>query len=232
MATKILVLEDEIGIRSFIALNLKHNGYEVVEAETGEEAVRIMEKNQGVKMALLDVMLPGELNGYDVCAKLRRMHPQMGIIMLAALGQEENKIDGLQRGADDYIVKPFSPKELIARLEAVYRRVKYMDEDVDIVLKPFTLSASKMKFYKGDQEIEVTPTEFSILKLFIEKHDVAISRDELLNTIWGRNYCGDIKVVDVNIRRIRSKIEEDPSKPKYIQTDWGHGYCFKGGEES
>ncbi|SHH43271.1 response regulator transcription factor [Tepidibacter thalassicus] len=226
MSFKVLVLEDEIGIRSFVSINLKREGYEVIEAPTGEEAIEKVKTNK-IDIALLDVMLPG-ISGIQVCKFIRENYDNIGIIMLTAKGQENDKIIGLNSGADDYIVKPFSPKELLARINALLRRVKKDNsQDQLIICNPFTLDLSQRKLFKEDREIEITPTEFSIIRYLIKNEGKSISRDELLDAIWGKNYIGDLKIVDVNIRRIRSKIEENPSKPKYIQTVWGYGYCLR-----
>lgn len=224
MSFKILVLEDEIGIRSFVCINLKREGYEVIEVSTGEEAIEIL-KNQNIDIALLDVMLPG-ISGIDVCKFIRENFDSIGIIMLTAKGQENDKIIGFNSGADDYIVKPFSPKELLARVTALLRRIK-KDKRKDIIeYSPFYIDIKQRKLLKHGKEVEVTPTEFAILTLLISNKGKSLSRDDILNKIWGKNYIGDVKVVDVNIRRIRSKIEEDPSNPKFLQTIWGYGYCW------
>ncbi|SHJ78897.1 response regulator transcription factor [Tepidibacter formicigenes] len=226
MSFKVLVLEDEIGIRSFVSINLKRGGYEVIEAPTGEEAIEKVKTNK-IDIALLDVMLPG-ISGIQVCEFIRENYDNIGIIMLTAKGQENDKIIGLNSGADDYIVKPFSPKELLARINALLRRLKKDNSQNQLIIcDPFTLDLSQRKLFKEDREIEITPTEFSIIKYLIKNEGKSISRDELLDAIWGKNYIGDLKIVDVNIRRIRSKIEENPSKPKYLQTVWGYGYCLR-----
>ncbi len=232
--TKILVLEDEPSIRSFIMINLKKNNFEIVETSSGEEALEKL--NDTVDIALLDVMLPG-ISGFEVCKRAREQYPAMGIIMLTAKGQEENKIEGLELGADDYIVKPFSPKELLARINALTRRLniaeKPQEEQIgnQIVTGKFTILPEERKLMKDGVEIELTPIEFSLVKYFMENPNKAIHRDEILNNVWGYNYVGDFKIVDVNIRRIRQKIEDDPSNPKYIEKVWGYGYRWWGGSE-
>ena len=233
--TKILVLEDEPSIRSFIMINLKKNGFEIVETASGEEALEKLDDT--IDIALLDVMLPG-ISGFEVCKRAREQYPSLGIIMLTAKGQEENKIEGLELGADDYIVKPFSPKELLARLNALARRlnivvkvVEVVPEGNQIVTGKFTILPEERKLLKDGVEIELTPIEFSLVKYFMENANKAIHRDEILNNVWGQNYVGDFKIVDVNIRRIRQKIEDDPSNPKYIEKVWGYGYRWWGGGE-
>lgn len=233
MSAKILIVEDEDAIRSFIRVNLKRHNFEIIEAASGEAALEKVDSS--VDIALLDVMLPG-IDGFEVCRRLREEYIAMGIIMLTAKGQEQNKIEGLELGADDYIVKPFSPKELLARINALLRRLALVDkqseEDGNAIRSGiFTILQDERKLMKGDQEIELTPIEFALVKYFMENPNKAIHRDEILNNVWGYNYVGDFKIVDVNIRRIRQKIEEDPSNPKYIEKVWGYGYRWWGGEE-
>ena len=229
MKEKILVMEDEIGIRSFVSINLKREGYEIIEASTGQEAIEKINANKDISIALLDVMLP-DMSGIEVCKYIRENFNQVGIIMLTAKAQEDDKIEGFISGADDYIVKPFSIKELLFRVSALIRRVK-KDENIlksnEIVSVPFVLNLDKRKLFKDNKEIELTPTEFSIVKYLMNNARQSLSRDQILNEVWGTNYLYDFKIVDVNIRRIRNKIEDDPSKPKYIQTIWGYGYCFR-----
>ena len=174
-------------------------------------------------------MLP-DMSGIEICKFIRQQFDQIGVIMLTAKGQEEDKLEGFISGADDYIVKPFSIKELLVRVSALIRRVK-KDENKfksnEIISDPFVLNIDKRKLYKSGLEIELTPTEFSIVKYLMVNAKKSLSRDQILNEVWGSNYLYDFKIVDVNIRRIRNKIEDDPSKPKYIQTVWGYGYCFR-----
>ena len=228
MSDKILILEDEIGIRSFVAINLKREGYEVVEAGTGQEAIEKINSEKDIKIALLDVMLP-DMSGVDVCKYIRQNFDAVGIIMLTAKAQEEDKIEGFMSGADDYMIKPFSIKELLFRITALLRRVKKEDnsKESEIILKPFTLDLDKRKLFKNKKEIELTPTEFSIIKYLMTNTEQSLSRDQILKEVWGNNYLYDFKIVDVNIRRIRNKIEDDPSKPKFVQTVWGYGYTFR-----
>lgn len=229
MKEKILVLEDEIGIRSFVSINLKREGYEIIEAGTGAEAIEKINENNDISIALLDVMLP-DMSGIEVCKYIRQKFDQVGIIMLTAKAQEEDKLEGFISGADDYIVKPFSIKELLVRVAALLRRVKKEESSMKlnkIVSDPFELDLDKRKLFKNGKEIELTPTEFSIVKYLMVNAKQSLSRDQILTEVWGNNYLYDFKIVDVNIRRIRNKIEDDPSKPKYIQTIWGYRYCFR-----
>lgn len=230
---KILILEDEDSIRGFVRVNLKRNGFHVIEACTGEEALEKVEQESDISIAILDVMLPG-IDGFEVCGILRKKYPSMGIIMLTAKGLETDKVSGLVLGADDYVVKPFSPNELIARVNALLRRINTLPaaiptgEENALRSRPFTIRLDERKLYKGEKEIDLTPKEFDIIKLFMENPNKAVSRDELLNQLWGVNYIGDLKIVDVNIRRLRQKIEDDPKSPKYLKKVWGYGYRWEG----
>ena len=201
--------------------------FEIVEASSGEEALEKLDDTFDI--ALLDVMLPG-IDGFEVCRQAREKFPRLGIIMLTAKGLEQNKIEGLELGADDYIVKPFSPKELLARINALQRRLNVKELNVEeeqggnITSGIFTILQNERKLLKRDKEIELTPIEFALVKYFMENANKAIHRDEILQNVWGYNYVGDFKIVDVNIRRIRQKIEDDPSNPRYVTTVWGFGY--------
>lgn len=228
---KVLILDDEDSIRQFMKLNLEYQGYTTVEAATGEEALRVFEE-ENPAVAILDVMLPG-ISGFDVCQAIREKSPRTGIIMVSAKSQDIDKILGLERGADDYIIKPFNPQELILRVRSLMRRVNLDSEVLEKTKKdtlndgPFTLDLYSKVFYKDNKEIDVTPTEFTILKNFIQNKGKAMTREEIMEQTWGENYSNDTKIVDVNIRRIRAKIEEDPAKPQYIETVWGTGYRWK-----
>ena len=226
---KILILEDEIGIRSFVSINLKREGYEVIEAGTGSEAIEKLDSETNISLALLDIMLP-DMNGIDVCRYIREKYENMGVIMLTAKSQEDDKIEGFVAGADDYIIKPFSIKELLFRVSALIRRVK-KDNDTRkssiLDIPPFSLDTNKRKLYKNGDVVDLTPTEFSIVKFLMLNASDSLSRDQILQEVWGSTELYDYKIVDVNIRRIRNKIEEDPSKPKYILTAWGYGYTFR-----
>lgn len=223
---RILLVEDEDSIRGFLKINLQRNDLEVIEAATGEEGIKLA-KSMKPQVAILDVMLPG-IDGYMVCSKLRSDFPNMGIVMLTAKGQDMDKIMGLEYGADDYIVKPFNPLEVVLRVKALLRRVAGdKKEKSKLELGPFVLDLYSQKVIKNGAEIDVTPKEFLLMKIFLENPDKAFSRDELLDLVWGQNYFGDVKIIDVNIRRLRAKIEDDPSNPSYIETIWGIGYRWK-----
>lgn len=224
---RILVVEDEDSIRRFIVINLKRSGYEVIEATSGEEAVKIAEK-QRPDLVVLDVMLPG-VDGFEVCRILREKLTDLAVIMLTARGQDMDKIMGLELGADDYVVKPFNPLELTARIRAVLRRIKKGDlEDEKISSGPFVLDLKGHRVLKRGEELELTPTEFNLMALFMKNPGKAFSRDEILNSVWGVDYVGDPKTVDVHVKRLRGKIEGNPTQPQYIETVWGVGYRWKG----
>ena len=225
---KILLVEDEESIRFFLRINFQRENFQVIECESGEEGVRkaLIEKPD---IAILDVMLPG-MNGFEVCQKLRESFPRMGIIMLTAKGEDMDKIMGLQFGADDYVLKPFNPLEITLRVKALIRRLEGINEENNsdcIEVDNFKLDLYSQSLYKENVEIDVTPKEFLLMKIFMQNPGKAFTRDELLNLVWGIDFFGDPKIVDVNIRRLRSKIEENSSKPKYIETVWGTGYRWK-----
>lgn len=271
---RILLLEDEESIRGFVRINLKRNDMEVTEAENGEDALAYAASQGPFDIALLDVMLP-TISGFEVCERLREQYPGLGIIMLTAKSQEEDKIQGLELGADDYVQKPFSPGELIARIKSLYRRMntglsvreersvaasapdatggelpeaegipeeiaaasdsrgsggkaeRGRLEDEALASGPFRLSSAQRKLWKDGREIVLTPTEWTLVRLLMEREGESVSRDHILTEVWGRYYVGDLKVVDVNIRRIRQKIESNPSDPSVIETVWGFGYRWK-----
>lgn len=222
---KVLILEDEISIRSFVVINLKRAGYEVVEAGTGEQALELLKTNQDVGVAILDIMLPG-IDGFEVCRSIRATDKKIGIIMLTARSQEMDKITGLMTGADDYMTKPFSPAELTARIDALYRRIDNDGSSNQIELKhgPFVLNTRNRTLDKDGRRIKLTQVEYAIIKLFMQNPGRALSREDILTAVWGRDYDGELKIVDVNIRRLRIKIEDDTAAPTYITTVWGFGY--------
>ena len=228
---KVLVLEDEPNIRSFVVINLKRAGYETIEAGDGEEALELIRKNPDIKVALLDIMLPGEIDGFEVCRRIRAGNAQMGIIMLTARTQEMDKVTGLMTGADDYVTKPFSPAELTARVDALFRRTggdEELEADDEVVQPPFRLNTRNRTLEKNGQRVKLTQVEYGIVKLFMENPGKALSREEILDAVWGRDYFGELKIVDVNIRRLRIKIEDDATNPVYITTVWGYGYKWGG----
>jgi DNA-binding response OmpR family regulator len=221
--SKILVVEDEESIRRFITLNLSAVGYEVAEAETGEQALTML-RSFRPDVIVLDLMLPG-ISGFEVCRQIRKMMPETFVIMLTAKGQDTDKILGLELGADDYLVKPFNPFELIARIKAMLRRSTHFKIGKKVLQCGYLcLDIMANKFFKKGVEIELTPTEFALLKMFMENQGKALKRNEILNVVWGENYFGDTKTLDVHIRRLREKLEKNPSEPDYIKTVWGSGY--------
>lgn len=227
---RILIVEDEAAIREFEAINLKRVGYSVVEAGSGEEALEIYDNDlEGFDIALLDISMPG-MDGFALCKELRKRSETLGIIMLTARTQEMDKISGLMLGADDYITKPFSPTELLARVDSLYRRVEMYSQKPtviltdDITLGEFTLNLRRRTLLKNGVNIELTQVEFQMIEYFFNNPDIALDRTDILNRVWGSNYYGEEKIVDVNMRRLRKKIEDDPSQPKHLITVWGMGY--------
>lgn len=221
---KVLILEDELNIRSFVVINLKRAGYDVIEAGLGQEALDKLAQNPDIGVAILDVMLP-DIDGFEVCRSIRTTNKQIGIIMLTARSQEMDKVTGLMTGADDYMTKPFSPAELTARIDALYRRIgnDSTSDAEELRQGPFTLNIRNRTLDKAGVRIKLTQVEYSIMKLF-SKTGPALSREDILTTVWGRDYDGELKIVDVNIRRLRIKIEDDTANPTYITTVWGFGY--------
>lgn len=226
---KILVVEDENSIRELIVLNLQMEEYEVCEAPSAEKALELFHAEPGnFVCAILDIMLPG-MNGFSLCENIRAASSTVGIIMLSAKSLEADKIKALSIGADDYMTKPFSVSELKARLEALCRRVSRSsqapaEDDGKLVSGQFVLDEKSRMLLKNGQPIDLTQVEFQIVELFFRNSGTALVREKILEGVWGENYYGDVKIVDVNIRRLRMKIEDDPSNPEHILTVWGYGY--------
>ncbi len=230
---RILVVEDEDAIREFVVINLQRAGYDVVEAGSGEMALQKYEENHGeFDVAILDIMMPG-IDGLTVCKELRKKSGNLGIIMLTAKTQEMDKVTGLMLGADDYVTKPFSPSELVARVDSLYRRVAIaeMREEnnfqEELVSGNFVLNLRNRALKKKGRMIELTQVEFQIMEYFFSNPGVALDRTNILTHVWGEAYYGEEKIVDVNIRRLRMKIEDEPSNPKHIVTVWGLGYKWE-----
>jgi len=228
---KILVCEDEDSIRDFVVINLQRSGYETVDVGAGEDALRVFEEQHGdFDVAVLDIMMPG-IDGFAVCKQLREKSDNIGIIMLTAKTQEMDKVRGLMLGADDYVTKPFSPSELVARVDAVYRRVSMANAAREgtkpIISGDFVLDPKSRTLTKNGAPVDLTQVEYQIMEYFMKNRNEALDRASILKHIWGENYFGDIKIVDVNIRRLRMKIEDEPSKPVHIQTVWGYGYKWQ-----
>ena len=225
---RILIAEDEGAIREFVVINLQRVGYETVAVGSGEDAIAAFDECGGdFDIALLDIMMPG-IDGFGVCKYIRAHSDSVGIIMLSAKTQEMDKVSGLMMGADDYVTKPFSPTELTARVDAVYRRVSMSRANAEpsskIISGPFELNLKSRSLIKSGKSIDLTQVEFQLMEYFMLNPNVAMERGDILKEVWGENYFGDVKIVDVNIRRLRMKIEDDPSGPKYILTIWGYGY--------
>lgn len=223
---RVLVVEDEYAIRDMIAINLKMAGYQVAEAESGERAVELINQSeQGFDIALLDVMLPG-ISGFDLCKIIRDRFADTGIIILSARTQEYDKVKGLGLGADDYVAKPFGTNELLARIDAVYRRTHHGESAAkqEIRSGEYTLDVTGRRLLKCGEPVELTQVEFLIMELFLNNIGAALTRERIMAAVWGENYFGELKIVDVNIRRLRVKLEADPGNPEHIITVWGYGY--------
>lgn len=228
---RVLIAEDEASIRDFIVINLKRSGFEVVEADNGQAAIEAFDTQNGqIDVAILDIMMP-EKDGMEVCKYIRDKSAEVGIIMLTAKTQEIDKVSGLMNGADDYVTKPFSPSELMARVDAVYRRVALLKErqsDIKgnkaIELGDFSLNTNERILYKNSKPIELTQIEYQILEYLFSNPNTVLERSAILNKVWGNDYFVDDKVIDVNIHRLRGKIEDEPAQPKHLVTIWGMGY--------
>ena len=223
---KVLIMEDEVSIRSFVVINLKRAGYEAIEAGTGAEALEQLKNNPDIGVAILDIMVPGDMDGFEVCRTIRTTNKSIGIIMLTARTQEMGKVTGRMTGADDYVTKPFSPAELTARIDALYRRIggDGGSDGAEQQQGPFVLNTRNRTLDKNGKRIKLTQVEYSIMKLFMQNPGRALSREDILTSVWGRDFDGELKIVDVNIRRLRIKIEDDTANPTYITTVWGFGY--------
>ena len=226
---RILVCEDEDAIRDFEVISLKRSGYDVIDVCNAAQAMDAYVHYGGmIDVALLDIMMPG-MDGTELCRWLRQKSDTMGIIMLSAKSQEVDKVRCLTEGADDYVTKPFSPSELVARVDAIYRRVhlsgaRSEEQRMTLVSGPFSINTKSRIFTKNGTQIEITQVEYQLLEYFMENSGSALDRKSILTHIWGEDYFGDDKIVDVNIRRLRMKIEENPSEPRYISTIRGFGY--------
>ena len=229
----ILVAEDETAIREFVVINLERAGYNVTEAENGEMALRKYDEANGdFDIAILDIMMSG-IDGLQVCKELRKRNGNLGIIMLSARTQEMDKVSGLMLGADDYVTKPFSPTELVARVDALYRRIAIAEMRSENNFKEeiksgdFVLNLKNHSLKKNGKLIELTQVEFQIMEYFFSNPGEALDRSDILKYVWGEAYVGEEKIVDVNIRRLRMKVEDNPSTPKFIVTVWGLGYKWE-----
>ena len=223
MAEHILLVEDEEKLARMVELELKYEGYSVEKAFDGRKGLELA-LSGAFDLVLLDIMLPG-IDGFEVCRRIRATNAAIGIIMLTARSQEMDKVTGLMTGADDYVTKPFSPAELTARVDALMRRSGGGVVDAgEIDQPPFLLNTRNRTLEKNGQRIKLTQVEYAIMKMFMENPGKALSREEILDLVWGHDYFGELKIVDVNIRRLRLKIEDNATNPTYITTIWGFGY--------
>ena len=229
MAKTILIVEDEQNIVDILSFNLSREGYQTLEALDGPTGLQLA-LEQNPDLILLDLMLPG-MDGFEVCRRIRATNTKIGIIMLTARSQEMDKVTGLMTGADDYVTKPFSPAELTARVDALIRRSSGGTQELPpgtISQPPFLLNTRNRTLEKNGQRVKLTQVEYAIMRVFMENPGKALSREEILDMVWGRDYFGELKIVDVNIRRLRIKIEDNTQKPIYINTVWGYGYKWRG----
>ncbi len=229
MSRKVLVVDDEKLIVKGVRFSLEQDGMEVDCAYDGEEALEKI-KSKEYDIILLDIMLP-KMNGFEVCQHVREFS-DVPIVMLTAKGDDMDKILGLEYGADDYITKPFNILEVKARIKAITRRTgkgTQQKKDATVIkVSDLTLNTDSKRLYIKNQEINLTSKEFDVLELLVRNSDKVYSREKLLQLVWGSQYPGDVRTVDVHIRRLREKIEANPSEPKYVHTKWGVGYYFKG----
>lgn len=230
MAERVLVVDDERPIADILKFNLEREGFEVEVAYDGEEAV-VKARQSSFNLVILDIMLP-KLDGFSVCREIRA-HSAVPILMLSAKEQEVDKVLGLELGADDYVTKPFSPRELLARVRAILRRMKTMEAQPqaqpDQVLRGgvLVLNLTSYEVHRGDTIIELTPREFELLRHLVAHAGQVFSRESLLEEVWGYDYYGDVRTVDVTVRRLREKIEDNPAQPEFIKTKRGIGYYFQ-----
>lgn len=220
---KILVIEDEDNIRGFLTVHLRREGFDVIEAGSGEEGLRLLLEHPDTSLVLLDIMLPG-IDGFQVAEEIRKQSQTIGIIMLTAKTMETDQVHGLNQGADDYIVKPFNLNELTARVHSLIRRIRVHQAPKETGIR---LNRAERCLKKDGKIIELSPTEYQILSILDMAKGQAVNRNDILDEVWGLDFPGDPKIVDVNIRRIRQKVEDNPSDPKFIETVWGYGYKWK-----
>jgi two-component system alkaline phosphatase synthesis response regulator PhoP len=225
---RILVVDDEASILELVSYNLRRAGYEVVTADNGEEALRLARAG-GIDLVVLDVMLPG-MDGFDVLKEIRR-GSALPVLMLTARGEEIDRVVGFEIGADDYVTKPFSPRELVGRVKAILRRARKSAEPEQNETQVFgSLSVNFVTYEvaRAGKRVDLTPTEFQILKVLAQHPGRVFSRDELVDRVMGPDFFGDVRTIDVHIRHLRAKIEENPSEPRLIETVRGAGYKFAG----
>ena len=226
MKKKILIIEDEEPIRKFTCINLRRNNFEVLEAGTGEEGLNILQ-NETIHLILLDIMLPG-INGYKTCEEIRKINDKIPVILLTAKGQDQDKIQGFRSGGDDYVVKPFNPIELVARINAILRRTAVIEKNQSGFVQShgISINVKTRETYKMGKPIDLTQREFRLLSMLIENPGVAFTRDEIMEKVWS-DVVTEPKTIDVYVRRLRGKIEDNPAKPENIETVWGIGYRWR-----
>ena len=223
----VLVCDDEKDIVSALQIYLKSEGYQVFSAYNGKEALKIINR-EDIQLVLMDIMMP-EMDGIEAMCKIREIS-NVPVILLTAKSEDTDKVLGLTVGADDYVTKPFSPSELVARVDAVYRRVAQFTRAAEPNFSEelrsgrFVLNLRNRSFTKDGNPVELTQVEFQIMEYFISNAGKALKRSEILKHVWGSGYVGEEKIVDVNIRRLRMKIEDEPSNPRHVVTVWGIGY--------
>ncbi len=223
---KILVTDPEGSIRRFVSVSLGRAGFQPIEAQSALECLDRLRENPEVRVVLTELNLP-DCDGFELCKKIRGHSREVGLIILSSRGDEMDKVTALNLGADDFVVKPFSSAELVARIDALCRRVGSMDEPDrkgEICHGPFRLNTRNRVLEKNGVRIRLTQIEYALMLLFMTHPGAALSREEILSGVWGQSYYGEVKVVDVNIRRLRIKIEDSPTEPEYITTVWGYGY--------
>ncbi|EGQ0299051.1 response regulator transcription factor [Staphylococcus pseudintermedius] len=228
MAQRVLVVDDEQSIVTLLKYNLEQSGYVVEVAQDGEEALQ-KEKETKPDLIVLDVMLP-KRDGIEVCKTIRSDKNQVPILMLTAKDDEFDRVLGLELGADDYMTKPFSPREVVARVKAILRRSSLVDhvrkeeEDEDIVIGSIRIRPDFFEVYRNDELLELTPKEFELLLYLVERQGRVITREHMLNSVWNYEFAGDSRIVDVHISHLRDKLEENPKQPQFIKTVRGLGY--------
>ncbi len=224
----ILVVDDEPNIIELARLYLEKDGFRVAEARDGSEALRLLEELQPA-LVVLDIMIP-EPDGWEVCKHIRA-RSNLPIIMLTAREDEVDKVVGLELGADDYLTKPFSPRELVARVKAVLRRTLPLAESREVLhVEDLVIDASRRRVTQGERLVELTPREFDLLYVLALNRGIVMSREKLLERVWGYDYYGDTRTVDVHIRHMREKLGDNPQEPRYVETVWGVGYKFREGK--
>ncbi len=227
MSQKVLVVDDEQSIVTLLKYNIEQAGYQVIVAYDGVQALEKVNEEKP-DLVVLDVMLP-EKNGIEVCKTIRSDKNQVPILMLTAKDDEFDRVLGLELGADDYMTKPFSPREVVARVKAILRRVgqvenKNLDDDEDIILGAIRIRPDFFEVYRNDELLELTPKEFELLLYLIERQGRVITREHMLNSVWNYEFAGDSRIVDVHISHLRDKLEENPKQPQFIKTVRGLGY--------